>query len=307
MREATRNIIVGLTAIAGLVVLGYLILAYGDAPGWITPNYPLVIHFKDASGIATGTRVKLNGIDIGFVTEVTLKEPSYLGVTVNCAIYEEFDIPTSAVPTSKAGLLGGAAQLNLKTFAPPEGVQETFLPRDGTAKLDGKTSDLADEFTSAIGRLESQIDPILRNVRELLEPLDLAKVDSGQIPGNLRTAIQRLDSRLAELQESIASFNALVDEATRNQVKGVISDTRETIGVLKERFVQISDDLSRSLASINEILADIKKGEGTAGKLLKDPKLYDSLTDASDRISDALNELILLIKKWKAEGLPIQF
>src|SRR5690348_16957724 len=120
MSERKRNIIVGLTAIAGLVALGWLIVIFGEVPLWLTPTYPIDIHFADASGVSEGTRVKLNGIDIGFVKSVEMEEPSYKGVILHCRINQGRLIPVNSLPLASAGLLGGAAQLNLKTQRPPE-------------------------------------------------------------------------------------------------------------------------------------------------------------------------------------------
>jgi hypothetical protein len=55
-------------------------------------------------------------------------------------------------------------------------------------------------------------------------------------------------------------------------------------------------------------LADkARKGDGTVGKLLNDPALYQNFNDAAERIQKAVDEMKLLIEKWKAEGVPVQF
>ena len=62
--------------------------------------------------------------------------------------------------------------------------------------------------------------------------------------------------------------------------------------------------LLRSLQSVAE-KAD--RGDGSIGKVLNDPALYNNLNDALERMKQALKELQLLIQKWKKEGVPVDF
>ena len=48
------------------------------------------------------------------------------------------------------------------------------------------------------------------------------------------------------------------------------------------------------------------KGEGTFGKLLTNPDLYDSLKDATDRLDKALAEFQLLAEKFRTEGVRLR-
>ena len=43
-----------------------------------------------------------------------------------------------------------------------------------------------------------------------------------------------------------------------------------------QRFIDVSDNLSASIVSLNEILTEIRKGKGTVGKLIYDDALYNS-------------------------------
>ena len=328
MKESARNALVGLTAIAGLVILGYLVIIFGQVPQWVTPSYPLAVHLDDASGIASGTRVRLNGIDVGFVESVELKTPSYLGVIVRCEIHEGRRIPANATALATAGLLGGAAQLNIRAERPPSGEEESFLATDGSAEMQGKMSDLGGQITEVATRLESTLSVQLekfgrmadeftaaaREVRTLLEPQDLAAVESGDSQGNLRTLIAHADQRIMDMRETIDNFNALLDEQMREEVKGAVADVRgltrdarEKLSVLSDRVVNLSDELSTTLATTNALLSEARQGRGTLGRLVQDPQLYNALTDTAHRMTDTLNEIKLLIQKWKAEGLPVQF
>ncbi len=50
---------------------------------------------------------------------------------------------------------------------------------------------------------------------------------------------------------------------------------------------------------------EARNGNGTIGKLVKDPQLYNNLADAVQRVDQSMTELMLLLEKWKAEGIPL--
>lgn len=334
MSERKRNIIVGLTAILGLVALGWLIVIFGEVPLWLTPTYPIDIHFADASGVSQGTRVKLNGIDIGFVKAVEMKQPSYEGVVLHCRINQSRLIPANALPLASAGLLGGAAQLNIRSQRPPEGMAEKYLPTDGSAELYGKTSGITEEFAGVAARLEQDLRKQLENfgrisekiitladqytefgkrITEMLDDQNLADVESGKVKGNVRTLVAHADQRLNELKSTLDKINGFVTQDMKDELKGAVTDVRgltkdarEKLNILTDRFVKLSDDLGQTLGSTHALLEQARAGEGTVGQLMKNPDLYNSLLDTTHRLTDVLKEAKLLIQKWKSEGLPVK-
>lgn len=69
---------------------------------------------------------------------------------------------------------------------------------------------------------------------------------------------------------------------------------------LEGRFTSIPDQME-------EILARINAGEGTMGRLLNDPKLYEDLREAAQRMALTLRELQSLVERVKKEGLELSF
>lgn len=209
---------------------------------------------------------------------------------------------------SMAGSLGGDLKTQLKKF----GVMSDKIGR------------LADEFT-VVGE----------NLNLALKQTSPDAVDSGNADANLISVLARADARLAELKTTLAGINEIVGDeqliadlkATvanakdasagakllvddgrdlAADAKATVNDVRGKVDQLTRRYIAVADDLSKSLARIDGLLATTQEGKGTLGKLFKDPALYDSFTDAANRLDDSLKEFKLLIEKWKAEGLPIQ-
>ncbi|MBI1367766.1 MAG: MCE family protein [Planctomycetes bacterium] len=337
MTERTRNITVGITAITGLVAVLWLAFIFGELERWTTENYPIRIVLNDATGLAIGSRVKLSGIDVGYVKSLRFTDESAEQVELTCLIDTSRNIPSSASVNAAGSLLGGASQLAITpTKRTPDAPPLTYLPRDGSGELHGTVTtmssavagvarDLRNDLKAQLdnfGKLSKKIETLAdeyiaigQKLNTLLEQHNLADVDAGKVQGNVATMIARADARLGEMKKTIDSINKIVgDEQLVGDLKQTVANTRDLtadakkqLGELTSRYVAVADELSKTMASMNQIMTDAKAGKGTLGKVLQDPALYDNLTDAAQRLDEMLKEAKLLIEKWKAEGLPIQF
>ncbi len=340
MTEQTRNTIVGLTTLSGMAVLVYLIFLFGDGPEWMTETYPVTIEINTANGLATGSRLQLNGVDVGFVDTIHLKPDPAEGIELYCRIESRFDIPSNVNVLAQSSLLGGMATLHL-TIAEKTGPP---LPKTGAPGiLIGRASSLTSDLARITERLEQRLDPPLQKfsdtadkigelaetytrvgqrVEAMLEERKLEDVDAGRVAPNLHTLLARSSRRVTELKATLDGINTLVNDPQLHEdikatmanareasaeAKTLTGEAREQLKHLTNQYVAVADDLSVTLKGMNQVVMDLRDGKGTAGKLVQDPALYDALLDASQRLGSVFDEAKLLIQKWKAEGLPVRF
>ena len=320
MNERTRNIVVGFTTLTGIVGLAFLLLLFGYVPKLMQSGYFVTIDFPDASSLNNGSRVELAGIDIGRVESIDFKKPFGSGVTVKVRIRDGVKIPTEAEPQVEKPLLGGSPTIKFAVKDLSNGPPKSFLATDDSAVVQGKLSALSSAFdqlarvTDSFDALSTEWQSVGKKVNGMLEPQDLAAVEAGEVPGNLTTAVARVDRRLAELKEILAGVDTFVnDETLRQDVTTTAANARkaseqlaESMGSIESRYVALADDVSLVVEQINKLLADARKPRGTVGKLVEDPALYDNLDNAAKRIGQAADELKLLLEKWKAEGVPVK-
>lgn len=337
MTDTSRNVIVGLTALIGLAALAFLALMFGTLEKYTTDTYVINIQLNTATGLSTGSRVKLSGIDIGYVESLHFTDDSATAVDLVCRIDTSRKIPANSSVTAAGSLLGGASQLAIVPQPRKPGAGAiTFVPTDGSGRLAGTVSSMSDKFTQVADNLRDQLKPAVEHFAEVskkigtmadeytalgkklnaaLEPRSLADVDSGKAQPNFASAIARADQRLAELKQTLASINSVLSDkqlmsdvrATASNARQLTADAKDKINQLATRYVGLADDMSHSLNELNGLLADARNGKGTMGKLIQDPALYNNLTDAAARLTEAIKSAQLLLEKWKAEGLPIQF
>jgi phospholipid/cholesterol/gamma-HCH transport system substrate-binding protein len=124
MRNNTVETIMG--AIVVLVAAAFLYYAYSTTgSGALAGGYELTAKMPRVDGLATGTDVRLSGIKIGAVRELTLDPKTYL-VTLHMSISDKYQIPTdSSLMVTSSGLLGGS----YLSITP--GGDDTMLPPGG--------------------------------------------------------------------------------------------------------------------------------------------------------------------------------
>jgi len=106
MSHNTTEVLVGGVVLAAAI--SFAVFA-GQAAGLSRggDDYPLTASFRSIEGVSVGTDVRLAGVKIGTVTEVTLNPQTFRADT-KFTVIQGIDIPDdSAVLVSSEGLLGG--------------------------------------------------------------------------------------------------------------------------------------------------------------------------------------------------------
>ena len=94
-------------AVVVAVAVGFLAFAYSRTGSGGLSGYEINARLPKADGLAVGTDVRLAGIKIGTVTDLTLDPKTYL-VTVHMSIRNDIKLPVdSSVLVTQAGFLGG--------------------------------------------------------------------------------------------------------------------------------------------------------------------------------------------------------
>lgn len=102
-----RNVIeTVMGAVVLLVAAGFVVLAFQSGTVGNSSGYRLTAEFDNASGLSTGSDVRMSGVKIGVVTSQTLDPQTYFAV-VTMTINEEIKLPKDTSARILAdGLLG---------------------------------------------------------------------------------------------------------------------------------------------------------------------------------------------------------
>lgn len=246
---------VGIVVILASITLGVLIFLMSGPSGLFTRKITLKAYFDNAGGLRVGAPVRLEGVDIGNVTDVAVvpehgKTPVQVKFKVSTR-YPGAVKKDSTAMMSTAGVLG-----------------ETFMDIDSREATQAAAAD-GDELKT----------------KEQPDFQDVVRASQGTIQ-NVDILVRRVDRIVGQIENGKGSIGKLIyDEslydklnASLNQVQGMITQISSGKGSVGKLLY--SDDLynklNASIDNVNKLVDEVQAGNGTVGKLLKDPSLYNN-------------------------------
>ncbi len=324
---------VGLSVLFALVALGWMILKFGGkvATPFAPEQYRVSFVTDRADGLADGSPISYRGVDVGRVTRVQLSADQRQ-VQVTALLNKVPELPANVRGIIRQqSLLGTGAGISLELTSPtPEGTlaanAELVARFAGIDLLPPEFSQLAGELRSIIeqvreaglidnvnkqvtaaGELMQSIqklaassqelidDPKLReDIRKSVAGLREATEAANRITSNLETFTQKMDKLTGETSEAIA------------QARGTIGKTESEILSLSRQMSGRLEQVATLLDQINSITSRIDKGQGTAGALINDPRLYESLVDTTRELNATIKDLKRLVQQWEQEGVQLK-
>lgn len=275
--------------VGALMIAALIALVLGVA--WISGAQPGGVRLKfyavapEAAAVTEGTRVSLLGVDVGSVESVELRRSD---VVLHLGVAYRGTIPRDTRGAIRASGFLGAMEIAL-------------LPGSaGQALADGDTIDAfaAPGLQDLAGALGDQASEILAQTRKLLSDSLIGDVHAGTesfaaAVSDIQGLLDREVDSLELLIESLSRASQTLADATAGPE---LDRTVAHIDTLTTRLSAASDGLSASSRSLSSILEKIDRGEGTLGRMVNDPALYDRLTSATRNIEAASEEIALLTK-----------
>jgi phospholipid/cholesterol/gamma-HCH transport system substrate-binding protein len=312
---------VGVVVLATAIIAGILVVLFGDLPSLVQATYPLKMSFSDARGIANGTPVRKNGILVGRVASVMLDERG--GVSVVADIDAYVPIYKDEQPRIASTLLGdGEIQLVPGTIRPPrqrldkDEVLAGAVSRDPFevfATLEPKLGSALESLTQAsdsVTKLSVNLDKMLlgeddnfakmvRKTEAALDSFSLAMDNINDVMGDptarakLKETINGLPEIIADLRTTVKGIGTTVDTADRN-----LRNLEGLTKPLGERGEGMVAQVDRTIGRLDEVLQQaamftkaLNESEGTLGKLVRDPQVYNDLAQAATNVKTLTREL----------------
>jgi phospholipid/cholesterol/gamma-HCH transport system substrate-binding protein len=334
MDERVLKFRVGVVVVAAAAITVILIALLGAWPNPFEPRYTITMKFPEAPGVTVDTPVRKSGIQIGRVSGVELLDEGgvilNLKIDSKYKLYrnEECRISTGSVVTGDAVLefvkTGvGPQELIKDTDYFGEGVVASS-PFDVLVNLEGQMATAigsiqtaGDEVTQLARRLntlvsgnEDQLDSIIKKTDVALDSFNRAMSSFDEVVGDqemrekLRKSLEELpemfaDARatLAQTRTTLEGFGRVSARAERN-----LANFEEFSGPLGERGEQIAEDLARTVRNVDELVSNlvgltqqINSQEGTIGKLIQDPELYNRLNRVAGQFEETARKLPAIV------------
>ena len=313
MNDRQTEFRVGIVILATLLVLGILIVFFGELPSFSRDQYTLTIRFDEAPGVTVGTPVRKSGILIGRVDLVDLTDN---GVEVTALIDRNRKLTDGEVcRISTNNILGGDATLE---FVPSSKPSTGDILQDG----DWLNGYLARDPLQALTSVEDLMQTVVNlegQVRNALVSIQGAGNEVGSVARSMNAVVQnnqeqfqrimgKAEGAMNRLDYAMSAFDGLLgDEQMRAKIQLTVSELPEVLGEAREMMTAfrgvatraeknlanieaITEPLAQNGDAILEVLgttfAKVGDGLGSLEKLN-----LDSLGDSLGNLDELLAEL----------------
>ena len=290
MKKVKNEVKIGLTIVIALLVaiIGFRLMQ--DVP-LFRPSLQLYTYFDRVDGITPGSTVIMSGVKIGSVNRVRLVGPD--SVLVVMSISYAGGIPVGSLAFIQPSDLLGGRNIRIEHSGRSELIPDGgFISGAYDQGIMGEFGSFAEDLKPDIQKTTSSLAATLEQVDELLR--EGGKENISKSLASVSAATEELNRILAasgaNLEHSIHSFSTIManlDTLTtgrEEQIESTLYNLQQT----SERMSALSADLGGVAGELNEMMQQINSGEGSVGKLVYDPALYENL----DSLVVGLNNLI---------------
>jgi phospholipid/cholesterol/gamma-HCH transport system substrate-binding protein len=335
MNEKLLAFRVGVVVLAAACLAVVLIGIFGGGKGVFQRRYTVYLSFPSAPNVTVDTPVRKNGVLIGRVSNVDLKDDH---VVLTARIDANRKLRENEIcRISTASLLGDAVLEFVPTSertSTAEFVQDGDFLADGVVATDPLQvlTNMEDNMQTALVAIKVAADEVAvftrglnqtlgnndQQLQRIVDKSELALdtfqktmttiddvVGDPEIKQGLKQSLSDLPNifkdvqqTLAEARDAMKTFDRVGQKAEQN-----LDSLAEFTGPLGEKGEQLMNDLSRSAQNLDELSSQllvfsqsINSSDGTLGKFINDRELYDDVRETVSNLQAASRRIEPILK-----------
>jgi phospholipid/cholesterol/gamma-HCH transport system substrate-binding protein len=251
--QRSRGAIVGAFVLVGVVLFGAGLFLIGDRRLLFTSHFEVATTFGKVTGLTVGTRVRLAGLAAGEVLEIRVPARPSERFLVRMRIRED---------------LGPLVRTDSVCTIQTDGIVGNAFVQVGLG---------SDEAAQAgPGTILPGVDPI--------EFADL--IQEG------RDTFRIVSREIMELTNDVSEAVNVLTE-TIDTAKAVITDVGDEVQSIARTGERVALDVQHTFGQVRTLVDGVRAGEGTVGRLLTDPSLFerlDNVTREAEQTARAVRE-----------------
>ena len=269
-----------LTIVAvAILILGGLWLVRGQ----LKRGYPLFVRFSWGHSVKQGQGVVLAGVTVGYVADVRLNPDGLLDVDL--IVQNQYRIPKTAVAeVYPVGIFGDvivalkADKPGTSFFGPGDTLPSRIAAGNGLDALQARADTIAGSLSRITKTLEAEL-VAANGIHELRQTIT-----------NMNRLVTSIESAVNEQNKNVSATLATVRNAVDSaEISKTLKEARNTAA----NADSLMQRLSSNSTQLQAVLARLERGEGTAGKLMRDSLLY---TDTRNLIAH-MDSLVVDFRK----------
>ena len=275
----TKEVRIALMVIAGIILLfvgmnflkGIIVFSNDN-------SYKIIM--DNINGLAASSPVYADGYKVGVVRDIKYDyQGDQDGIVVTIDVDKNLRIPAGSTAEVDADLMGNL-KLNLLLA---NNMRERIEP--GGIIRGSLSSGMMEDVALMLPQIKAmlpKIDSILTSVNNLMADPALAIIlkNAAATTENLKTSTAQLNALLGQMDRTVPAMLKKADNTLAN--------TEAVTGNLAQIDIAATmADINATVENCKQMTAKLTSPEGTIGKLLTDPSLYDNM-NATMRDADSL-------------------
>lgn len=268
-------IVVALMALAAVAwfLTGYRIRISG---------YPVAAVFDDALGLTKGSEVRMAGVAIGVVDNISLNRDQR--AVVRMLINRRYRIPEGSEFTLRVGLLIGEKYVDI---VPNREAREYMQPG---ARVEGKVPPRFEDLLLPAQELVARLNETAEGLRDLLADEDLRT--------RLHSSFENIERATAKLDQTMAALQGIVT-GEEDEIRAVVSNValasenlRELTGDLA-RFAEeggLQENVSEASASVRRTAESLERTTASLEQLVTAPQFQEDIRETAAEARQAVKE-----------------
>jgi phospholipid/cholesterol/gamma-HCH transport system substrate-binding protein len=256
------------------------------------------------NGLVAAKPVYINGLQVGQVSRLYFAPDMSGDIIVELVIQSKFPIPKNSVAHIFSADLMGSKSIELHLGDSKE------IAQSGDTLLTSVEGSIMESVNKQVAPLKAKAEVLMSSVDTLIAAFNT--VLNKNTTENLKASIQDITTTFKNLSRTTSTIDTLVEEESNrlaiilahvDSLTGTLSDNREDLSKIIINFRSISDSLAKtdflsiiqkadsSINSLNQILAKINEGQGTAGMLMNNDSLYRELDKSAEELNKLLKDI----------------
>lgn len=270
---------IGLTGAIALVLLFLGINFLKGAKLFSTQN-TYYIRFSNAKALSKNSTVYADGYDVGRVSNILYDYDRPGQVLVAIEVDRGLRIPRGSSARLDEAVLGGCT-LNLLLTT---NLTDAYHPGDTIQGSDAngllsKAADMMPQIEQTVAR----VDSLLASLNRLVES------------PHVQAILQNTEEVTAHLNQSSQQLNSLLKNDVP-QMTSTFNRAGENVVTLTENLNQLQlqatlDSVNTAVGSLHKLLAQAQNPDGTLGRIMNDPTLYNNLNHTIQSADSLVTDL----------------
>ena len=270
---------IGLTGAIALVLLFLGINFLKGAKLFSTQN-TYYIRFSNAKALSKNSTVYADGYDVGRVSNILYDYNRPGQVLVAIEVDRGLRIPRGSSARLDEAVLGGCT-LNLLLTT---NLTDAYHPGDTIQGSDAngllsKAADMMPQIEQTVAR----VDSLLASLNRLVES------------PHVQAILQNTEEVTAHLNQSSQQLNSLLKNDVP-QMTSTFNRAGENVVTLTENLNQLQlqatlDSVNTAVGSLHKLLAQAQDPDGTLGRMMNDPALYNNLNHTIQSADSLVTDL----------------